>query len=48
MPGLWRTRDTEFMIKVKLELRLYGEDLGEDGKPHGDHRSRTRAELEKY
>ena len=34
MLGLWRTRDTEFRIKVKLRLYRYDEDLGEDGKPY--------------
>ena len=42
MLGLWRTCDTEFIIKLKLGLYLYDEDLGEDGKPHGDHRGLER------
>ena len=42
MLGLWRTRDTEFMIKVKLGVYLYDEDTDEDGKPHGDHRGLER------
>ena len=40
--GLWRARDTEFMIKVELGLYLHDEDLDEDGKPYGDHRGLER------
>ena len=42
MLGLWRTRNTEFKIKVKLGLYLYDEDLDEDGNPYGDHRGLKR------
>jgi hypothetical protein len=42
MLGLWRTRDTEFRIKVKLGFYLYDEDLDEGGKPYGDHRGLER------
>ena len=42
MLALWRTRDTEFKIKVKLGLHLYDGDLDEDGKSYGDHRGLER------